>query len=106
MNEADLLKLINEQPFGIAEFTAKSGHYLFFNEKERLLRCLSRHQLQAVCVFDLFDEDERDTLKKLFAQCLKSSAKQAHFFDYKKGNRYFQMRLSPAIVPFLFLVVE
>jgi diguanylate cyclase (GGDEF)-like protein len=93
MNEADLLDLVNEQPFGIAEFTAQSGHYLFFNEKERLLRCLSRHQLQAVCVFDLFDEDERDTLKELFTQCLKSSAKQAHFFDYKKDNRYFQMRL-------------
>ncbi|MFT7490992.1 MAG: diguanylate cyclase (GGDEF)-like protein [Pseudohongiellaceae bacterium] len=93
MSEIDLLALINEQPLGIAEFNADNGHYLFFNERERLFRCLTHRQMQAVCLFDLFDEGDRQTFKQRLKECLQAPIKQPYFFDYEKNQRHFQMRL-------------
>jgi diguanylate cyclase (GGDEF)-like protein len=93
MNEADLRELIDDHPYGIAELT-EDGRYLFFNEKERLFRGLSRNQMQAAYVFDFFNGDDALRLNIVFNECLTSRHKHPHLFNYKEGTRYFQMRLS------------
>ena len=49
--------------------------------------------MQTVCLFDFFDKGDRQRLKQLLIECLKSPVKQAYFFAYEKNKRHFQMRV-------------
>jgi diguanylate cyclase (GGDEF)-like protein/PAS domain S-box-containing protein len=93
MTEVDLVKISNQQSFGIAELTPLEGNYLFFNEQERILRKLSFSEMQSVSIFELFCEEESQKLRTVFEKCSASSTFQECFFKYKSDNDTFQMRL-------------
>lgn len=93
MNNAELLEILNQQPYGIAELTAEEGRYLYFNERERMLRGLSYSEMQSVSVFDLVADKDTKTLREIFEKCALSSSVQEYFFKYKNHEHTFQMRL-------------
>jgi diguanylate cyclase (GGDEF)-like protein len=94
MNKAELAEILHLQPFGIAEFTPVEGHYLFFNEQERILRKLSVNEMNSISIFDLFDQEESHHLKALFTQCANSLTTDKHFFTYTCSKRIFKMQLT------------
>ena len=93
MTKVDLVKIFNQQPFGIAELTPLEGKYLFFNEQECVLRGLSFSEMQSVSIFDLFFEEESVKLRMIFEKCAVSSEGQEYFFKYTMNKRTLQMRL-------------
>jgi diguanylate cyclase (GGDEF)-like protein len=93
MNKTELVEILNQQPFGIAEFTSLEGNYLFFNEQERILRKLSFSEMQSVSLFDLFVEEDSEKLRAIFKQCAASSTVQEYFFKYQSNEHKFQMRI-------------
>jgi hypothetical protein len=93
MTVVDLVKIFNQQSFGIAEFTPLEGNYLFSNEQERFLRKLSFSKIQSVSIFELFCEEESLQLRSIFEKCSASSSTQEYFFKYKNDKNTFQMRL-------------
>jgi diguanylate cyclase (GGDEF)-like protein/PAS domain S-box-containing protein len=96
MKEVDLVKIINRLPFGVSELTPLEGNYVFFNEKERILRKLSLSEMQSVSIFKLFCEEESQKLRTVFEKCAASpsSPAQNYFFKYKNDQNTFQMTLA------------
>ena len=96
MKEVDLVRIFNRLPFGISELTPLEGNYVFFNEKERILRKLSFSEMQSVSIFKLFCEEESQKLKMVFKKCAAShsSTVQKYFFKYKNDQNTFQMMLA------------
>jgi diguanylate cyclase (GGDEF)-like protein/PAS domain S-box-containing protein len=93
MTEVDLVKIFNQQSVGIAELTPLEGNYVFFNEQERILRKLSRSEIQVTSIFELFCEQESQNLKAIFKECSVSFVAKEYFFKYESDGNVFQMRL-------------
>ncbi|EAR62293.1 sensor domain-containing diguanylate cyclase [Neptuniibacter caesariensis] len=85
--------ILNLLPYGIAEFTAEEGRYLFFNEQEKVLRGLSAETLRSTSIFELYPTEQAEALKHCFQKCSAADEGNEFFFTYQKNNRHYQMRL-------------
>lgn len=89
----NLLEMVNQQPYGIAELTADEGRYLFYNKAEQQIRHLSDSDMSTLSLFDLYPPDQSETLRLIFKQCSSSSEGQQFYFKYQKDQHSYLMRL-------------
>jgi diguanylate cyclase (GGDEF)-like protein len=93
MKKTELIEILNQQPFGIAELNPIEGKFLYFNEQECFFRKLSSNEMKSISIFDLYGEKDSVKLRGVFEQCIASSTVQEHFFKYESNEYKFQMRL-------------
>ena len=91
IKKTELFEILDKQAFAIAKVNPL-GEYLYFNKKESFLREFDKNKYSPLNIFNFYNNQDCITLKKIFAQCLKSENKE-FFFEYENKSNFFKMRL-------------